>query len=41
VAFTVQFSNVGEGRTQGGRFGVKPPLVFDILRKLYYLRKED
>jgi len=30
-----------QGRTQGGGFGVKPPLELDILRKLCYLRKGD
>ena len=30
-----------QGRTQGWEFGVKTSFEFDILQKLYYLRKGD
>jgi len=30
-----------QGRTQEGGLGVKLPHEFDILQKLYYLRKRD
>jgi len=33
-------SDMTQGRTQGGVWGLNPPLELDILQKLYYLRKE-